>query len=79
MNIEEINILRALQHLVTTARYNANKEKGYLKISELLDHSDHLINLLCEENVNLDKIKRVMKTVSDQHPECSKSILTNLE
>ncbi len=75
----EIKIISAIQHLTNTARFIAYKKEKHEKIADMLDQADHVFNLLKEPNVNIERIQRVLYSILEDHPECSRSIFTLID
>lgn len=71
----ETRILRAIQHLVTTARFKAYHKESHDIIADLLDRADHLFNLVTEDKADFDKIHRILQNTLLEYPECSTSLL----
>lgn len=76
MNDKEKKIIKAVQHLTNTARLKAYKCDDYEKIAVLLDQVDHVLNLVQEEWIDFDRIQRVLDSVAESFPECSREILS---
>jgi|GEM_PF-5084900 len=78
MNSLEKKTLRAIQHLVTTARFKAYHSESHEMIADLLDQADHLLNLVMEEVPSFPKIQTILQGLTRKFPECS-SLLLSLE
>lgn len=75
MNTIELQLITAVQHLLTTARTKAYYKEDHARIAELLDRADHLCNL-AREGADPIRLDRILSETSDHFPECSRSLLT---
>ncbi|MCF7675231.1 MAG: hypothetical protein K9N23_12740 [Akkermansiaceae bacterium] len=76
MNTQEKLTLRAIKHLVTTARFKAYHGEDNKRIASLLDEADYICNLLSSDEIDFLRIQRVLTAISEQYTECSGEILS---
>ena len=76
MNSELQHALKAVQHMVSTARTKAYLSEDPNRIAELLDQVDYILNLVMERDVDYNRVRRILADLSERFTESSKSILT---